>query len=227
MRIIIVWLSAILFSALTLSAEKMEPKPAWAWREDERLAERLAPDAIARRVHEYARSQNMAASESMQARGVRQSFVVDGGANPELFMPWELMDSLLGGAERTSDDGVNHFKAGLHRDIIAFGWKPEEFWAEIDRIGSEYQRTKREASRHPRFQSRLNDAASRPNDVEGEDLQQQLCRVRAEALHDARLEFGKSRFDEFLYAVVARDLVLISDAPLSSDELHRIEQGCP
>jgi hypothetical protein len=52
------------------------------------------------------------------------------------------------------------------------------------------------------------------------------CRSRADALAAARKEFGRERFDRFLYEVIAVHMFLAADRLPDPEILRQAELGC-
>ncbi|HEX2833681.1 MAG TPA: hypothetical protein VHW00_11765 [Thermoanaerobaculia bacterium] len=66
-------------------------------------------------------------------------------------------------------------------------------------------------------------AESLPDPVE---LRNRYCRARTHALDHAHAALGQREFDRFLYEVIAPGVVLLSDVPMTADELRVVAGGC-
>lgn len=171
--------------------------PIWKWDDRTRIAMRLDPVAMAQRV---------AAHKARLADAPQ--FVIDGNANPELFLPFELFEALLNDVDpRVGDETARQAsRESYSHQLSALGFDPSGFWTDLGRIASPYltARVERDAT-----------AAV------------ELCRARYVSLNTARTHFGP-RFDEFLYTGVAPKLHVASAKPSAGQAagLEFLADGC-
>jgi hypothetical protein len=208
-----------LFAAQRVDPEPREParKRAWEWTLEERLAQRLDPADIRERETVYRekyREQLKASSVRLHAeRSNREGAIeygIDGARNPELFLSHELFDSLLTGFTRDDSLRVKQ-RAFMQPKIRRFGFTDDElFWAQLTSVVGEYASLKYAPS------------STRPSRIE-------VCRARHRALEAARQVFGRERFEEFLYMVIAPDkqTSVVTFGVDPATELRKDEAGCP
>jgi hypothetical protein len=175
------------------SAEGHEKRP-WEWTVQERLKVRFDRDHI--RARQLAYEADYPASRAPRHRAESQSagserapanllsYTIDGRRNPELFLPYELFDSLLSGF--AADAELRRKQRGLLRHgIRSFGYDDAEFWSRLEALAAASIAFRQEGP---------------PRRLQLEDADERTC-IRYKALQAARLEFA--RFDEFLYTVIA------------------------
>ena len=194
----------VFLAAFTLAADR--PKRVWEWSVDERLAERLDPAHILERQVAYERAHAKALQRSPDPEPQPANFahVIDGRRNPELFLPHELFDALMTGL---TGDGTLRGKQRAYygRAIRAFGYDDAEFWAQLESVSALYLAVR---------------SSGRADAV---------CGARHDALQAARELFGRERFDEFLYVVIApssQKSEAATDAGHLAEELRRAVRGC-
>jgi len=214
------WCIAILFATPVLLAERTEKKT-WEWTIEERASRRLDPSlAAARRA--------VALAEGQIDRNSDLNVVL-GSHDPELLMPWELMDRLL---------AAFHFRDAAVREKYRRQWFTpsacsflgRDAFSRLEVILQPWIAASREAET---VQAKLKTAPA----AERETLQDQwqrandsICPLRADALSAARKTFGRVNFDRFLYEVVAPGAVVLTTP--SSDSGSRaeletwVEGGC-
>lgn len=137
----------------------------------------------------------------------RAAFVIDGREHPELFMPSELIASLL----NTQDDDQQvtvRLRGAYIPWLSQFRWPAPAFWHDLDSAATRYWQ--------------LLNAANTP--IRSPDTSRAICRERALVLSTMRRKYP--RFDEFLYVAVAPPLTLASDSDRPTDWLLWIEDGC-
>lgn len=188
----------LLTASLGASAQqKTLPKKAeaWKWTIEQRIAARLDPAAMAERRHVHMRHSGDPDYEP-------PVFVIDGEANPELFLPNELMTFLI----VDSDPRVPRSRERYGPFFSRFAWDPERFWTDVRSIAANY--------------IQLQQQNARPT----EDQSRQLCALRAQALAELRQKY--ERFDEFLYVAVAPRGTYSSADVQSASWLTWLEGGC-
>jgi hypothetical protein len=202
-------------------------KPAWKWTLDERLAKRYDLDEIKARAE----------AKSIEDAKVREMFKdlpgasdmgrnsradsIDGKAHPELFLPGELFDALLGDAFPSDELSPLETRRHLDAPVAALGFG-RDFWMRLRRVAAPYLDLQREDE-----QLALGEARQPPSAKRSDSHGTALCQARAEALAAAKTEFGDERFLRLLYEAVAPNLA-ISYVPDESpaDHLRFVEGGC-
>jgi hypothetical protein len=214
--------SLILFVLLAVYAISTIGQPAdeprvskrpWQWSDTDRIAARLDASYI----HKH-----------MKSDGGQVAFSINGRETPQLFLPYELFNSLMGGlnADVTFRDTT---RAMLYEHIKSFGYAdPDAFWNELERIVAPHLALVR---RTETLRNQLRGASRPDRDAIAREIERSsipLCRSRADALASARAHFGRETFDRFLYSVVAPQLSVNAPLP-SADEargLAYVEGGC-
>jgi hypothetical protein len=154
--------------------------------------------------------------------GVRASAwtdVINGSRNPELFLPTELLDSLI----RRGYLGEPAWREILAPDIADLGLPPN-FWEELEIVAASYldvMRKKHAIALRGRDHPELRIEAKR----EIAKVAANLCRDRAAALRAARAHFGPA-FEQLLYMSIAPGLVISTNDPLDPLRLQAREDGC-
>jgi hypothetical protein len=189
-------------AAATEPPERIVRK-AWELQDEERLAKRLDSGARAERLLAHARRQRELTGKPAP-EGATWFDSIDGAAEPELFLPWELFDSLAGEA---ADAVQGKRTMTTAADLRAAGFDETTFWRDLHSIAAEFLARKRrlrevhqEGLRRARTASGLE---LRALEAEWFDQRAAECRERLAALDAARAHFGAAAFDRFLYAVVA------------------------
>ncbi|HEV2722324.1 MAG TPA: hypothetical protein VG323_20055 [Thermoanaerobaculia bacterium] len=192
----------IVLLATTLAVGHAENKQPWDWTDDERLAVRLDPAAIALRAAEHeARQQRR--GPSAQAFGINRQpqMVIDGSVHPELFLPYELFTCLLDAVDPRYSAAERKVKQGFYNaGLRKFGTRPADFWAIFSRLVARYYRIETAAKQGGSHQSGLD-----PNVA--------LCRERITLLNASRERFGRTTFDRILYTVVAPNTLQTGAVP--------------
>jgi hypothetical protein len=229
-------LVVLTIATLTIdAAETREPlrgsKPAWEWTLSERLNSRLNPDEIRRRaeVHRAEMSETSNGDRRAQSNASPEEiFVVDGTRNPELFLPYELMNALLRGVG--SDAAVRESIRKSYRSRIEqFGWDASEFWSKMDISTAGYAALiDAEAAIQDQLVERQTPSGRERLLAEQAALQRSICQRRAAILRAVRLAFDPGEFDRFLYTEIAPYLSVFAEIPKTSAaaELQQREEGC-
>jgi hypothetical protein len=212
----------VLLSAITLQAQRQ----AWEWTDEERLAVRFDPKSIAERAAAAAADPNGPRFRSQkngpQPLAKKQMQVIVGRRNPELFMPYELFDTFLGGLVQNDPS--------LFRQEIdergAYLELPADFWPVMEEITKPFVASRRE-------QMRLGRTLKGPDDPRQAEVQAAIrrlqagdCAARADALAEARRRFGRTTIDRLLYELLAPDQMNFSDDPFPATRLLEIAGGC-
>jgi len=205
-------------------------KPAWQWTLDERLAARYDPTAVKAR-HARRLAEHEAYRAAKRARGIPEDpvfdhiepspYSVEGKDNPELFLPHELFGHLLITSFPPEGDAYSRRRIEQRAAALGFG---SDLWPRLERIAEPLLAYARE--RHKLAMKTLRAGAEVP---EPEDIYLR-CRLQADALAAAKVEFGEEAFFRLLYETVAPSLG-ISDSPdQDATELAKAlryqEKGC-
>ena len=188
-----------LLAAVLLSTPLLAQSPE-EWDIERRLAERFDDVRNAERIAAaLAKAPNLSLRSADDAPGSRIYLIV-GWRNPELFLPHELFESLIG-----TDESVR----GVYSEKLGeFGWEAASFWTTLDQISAAY--------RAIRYKRELDSSAVSP------------CRARFDALEHARATFGK-KFDAFLYSALPSGMVVRLSTPEADPaaSLRHEARGCP
>ncbi len=202
-------------------------KPPWVWTVEERIAARLDPVAIEQRSARHAaslRGHDGTVHSQTSATTTSTHVVIDGNVNPELFLPFELFNTLLGGVDPQLPVREREIsQAMLNSRIHELGYDPKQFWTDLSEIAAGYYAVRDRKVHLPPSRG-----------VQTSDQEQTrttsiaMCRARFDALSAARAKYGTATFDRFLYTVVPPGLLSGSNMP-GPDEasgLLYIERGC-
>jgi len=216
-------LAALLLLVFPAATFEAQPKrEAWQWTLEERIAARTDPAAARARV-EIDDQRTRAAGREIQRSEIADIFY--GKDHPELFLPYELFDDLVTGAFTTSVPFADHFRASLTPELRRREF-PADFWLRLEAISSAYTADYRAIKALLVTINRQSGDERRKSEQKLEIKYRDGCRSRMEALAQARGEFGRERFDRFLYEVVAYPMFHAGDTLPSPDRLRYAEQGC-
>ena len=197
-------------------------KPAWEWTDEERLDRRSDERCTAAR--RALAAQTTRADGWTRTSGNITDFVY-GTDTPELFLPWELLDSLLFRAFVANPKFIAVqrpiFEDRMRAHQLAL---PQNFWERVETAGAGYRLLLREQRA---MASKLDGASPgerRKLLAEIETSQRANCAARHRALTELRAEFGAQNFDRFLYLVVAHGLSSSGDFNRRNSEW--ISRGC-
>lgn len=203
----------LVWSTSALAAPQAAKQP-WQWTDEERLAARFNPAAVAERnaAHQKVRAKATSSSTPSAAGGLQ--YVIDGRRNPELFMRHELLDHLLLRGLGTNVTDAGAYRQALAPFIVAVGLDPGSFWTELRGTGESYLRLKQRLQGTGHGYGRADERA--------------LCAARAGMLAAAERRFGRETFDKLLYTGVAPSIVHSSSTtyPDAADRLRRETRGC-
>lgn len=185
-------------------------KAPWKWTDDERLNARFDPHSIADRAAAYRASQPPLGAAVVKGPAV--VYVLDGGRNPELFMPHELFDALVRGAFVADPAQAERYRQSLAPDLQRAALTPKPFWSVFEEITRPYVALQQRSSGHGH----------------GRSEDEALCHVRFLALQNARQRFGAERFDSLLYTAIAPFIVQsgATTFPNPAERLRREAEGC-
>ena len=205
----------LITSSVPGQAKKKAP---WLWTLEERIAEITNRERARERVAER-RAQEPQASHDPR--------VVDdfnGRAHPELFLPVEVFEQLLRLTFINDTPATQELRDAWMPQVTGHGL-PADFWDRLETISAAYVAETRAVTELLRTEHQLLDAKRRPDLLAARH--DSVCRTRADALERARREFGRERFDRFLYEVIAVNMFsTYFDTPANPAALRRVEEGC-
>lgn len=222
------WLATCI-ALSALSGAAAEVKKPWEWSIDQRISERLEPAAITARLRAFSDAKRTKVQPLIsRVEGISDPrFVIDGSRNPELFMPWELLERFLI-ATTTPSDYREKVRETYALAIIEAGWDIREFWRAVDIAAGPFMASRSDLmfDSQPSAQPNANtDSGHERGDVASRG--RAFCAARANALDDLYRQLGEPRFDEFLYTTVAPTLTVVADAEfMTANDLARIARGC-
>jgi hypothetical protein len=180
-------------------------KPPWKWTIEERLAARFDPVTKAAREAEQQAEQEairkrwadsvLFEDEAKITGPPPATETIDGSKTPELFLPGELFGMLLNRVFPLEEEsaGLQESRDRIEQRAAALGFG-RDLWDRLGRVAAPYLKPLHEDNRR-----RL---ATRTNDIRGDDMKH-FCRLRAQALAAAKVEFGEESFLRLLYEAVA------------------------
>lgn len=219
---------ALLLLAPVIAADE-SPRPPWQWTLEERIAKRLSDASLreraARRERESTQLDSMRA-EVLTGLGPLRALKpgIDGRHEPELFMPFELFNSLVGDLDPTLPDTRHRLASAIR----AAGWSEDAFWKTVrEALGPYYELQQKRLALEARAES-LPASERRAIEAEAESINIRQCALRADALQTVRLHFGGEPFDRFLYGKIAPTISISTDFPFDQEarRLRYLEGGC-
>lgn len=206
-------------------------KPAWRWTLDERLARRFDKEAMSARnaeretraratlEHFPEMKKDFPAEKAREESGPTID-VVEGRLTPELYLPWELFNSLLNRAFPPDGQYGSELRRPIEQRAAAALGFGSDLWDRLATAAGPFLKLQRE-------EDRLRGTHSAASSLNQGDHRVRLCRARADALEAAKQVFGEETFLRFLYEAVAPEVQLtyVVDENLP-DQLRSIEGGC-
>lgn len=207
---------AVALTLLPAVAQAQPPeRPAWEWTTEERLAVRTDAEAARARVDKSERRQRRA------AQATRPVDTITGNDNPELFLPHQVFETLVDLAFMHEARHGEMVQEGFTPDVKRHGL-PADFWVRLRTVTTIYVADMRELhavqQRNRGVRTEAQESFAQAYDT--------MCRSRADALAAARHEFGRERFDRFLYEVIVKGMFSTAWSPVNGDLLRRAEEGC-
>jgi hypothetical protein len=198
-------------------------KPPWQWTNEERIDRRFDERCLAARRLEAANDKRR--DGSCRSSGTITDFVF-GTDTPELFLPWELFDTLLRketlAAPNFADGQRLIFEQRVRAANLAM---PDGFWKKTEGSAADYIH----ALRDQQMMSTKLDAGSsadrRKRIADISASQRANCALRTAALERARAAFDPGAFDRLLYVAVAPGLC--SSGSGERDMKSWVSRGCP
>ncbi|HEV7769012.1 MAG TPA: hypothetical protein VGQ76_28725 [Thermoanaerobaculia bacterium] len=214
----------VLALVTTLPAIAQSPKKPWTLTVEERIALRTNPGLAQERVRSGRQIETSGVpTMGTEARPLVDSF--DGKTHPELFLPHEIFQNFVKLAFMTNSAR----EPVLHRSLMSEVRRlelPADFFERLRSVSTLYiSQTWTEREIGQRLQG-LRGAALSNAEKALAVTQADLCRSRADALSAARTEFGRERFDRFLYEVMAVNMFSVADRLPDSELLRYAAGGC-
>jgi hypothetical protein len=201
------------------------PKEPWQLTVEERISLRTDPQLARERVRKDRAAQPPRTPESL-ARAAVVADTFDGRTHPELFLPHQVFDQLVKMAFLRPDRTSQVVQKGFMPEIRRHGLPPD-FWMRLESLSTIYLADYRAVSDLLESQRLQQSPAGRERIEKALVLRQtDACRSRAAALAAARKEFGRERFDRFLYQVVAVGMFTVTDRLPDPKLLRQAEEGC-
>ena len=209
---------ALVFATLLLAATSAteETRPPWQWTLEERFADRFNPAKIREREEaamaadprETPGSPDRVHDLAKIGPGHQFENRIDGRRNPELFLPHELFDSLLGGLSQNSATRQSQRKF-YSKSLRSLGYDEQSFWPNLESVSTGY-------------------LAVKEGECRGQQCSDTRCAARFDALQAARDLFGREEFDRLLYVMVAPRMnsALATLDRNYRENLRRQEMGC-
>lgn len=213
--------SAVFMTGLFLAAAARgqdSPRPPWKWTDEERLAKRYDPSSM--------RSRESAFFADTPGATPAGRDVVQGAKDPELFLPWELYQSLLMRAFSPLPEASQVFR-DVYQERFGGAWFGGDFWQRLEQTARPYLdsiKTQRALAKeyqeaHPGRRAEI--------DRQADEFGKEDCRLRVQSLETVRATFGREAFDRFLYEAVAASSFHASvDNFVSADHLRYLAGGC-
>jgi hypothetical protein len=196
----------------------LQPKPAWEWRDDERLAARFNHVAIESRNAAYIAVHGplpvaalpIEAAPAADMTRARIQYVIEGRRNPELLLPHELFDALVGGVD-PRQEVRSRARADLRRRLASLNLDPDRFWNAIEISAGEYAKRRLE-----------------PSEEDSVVHHSALCAERFESFTAASAAVGEDTLRRVLYTAVAPEITFTSTTD-ERDPIARLRseaRGC-
>jgi hypothetical protein len=192
-------------------------KEAWEYTLDERLEMRFGPDTGA-----PVRRREDGPPEPDAEKGKVVS--VEGASNPELLVPFELFQRLLGRAYGPHEISRQIYRDQLNPLLQSLGFE-NEFWKDLELMADDLLKVDRERRRRTQNFAALSERDREEASRGIVELQATYCQDRARILEVAESTFGKERFHKFLYQGVAPS-GLTTTSGWTPEQMRFIAGGC-
>jgi len=197
-------------------------KPAWQWALDERLAARFNPAAMKARAAQDAAGRERAAAqfgERFDAEADQHS--INGRREPELLLPSEVFRNLISRAFPEDGQGQGEVRRRFEEGAAVLGFG-SDFWVRLETVAAPYLKVRND--RYQRAMAALARSEA-PESSESDELAH--CRSLAQALNEAKAEFGDELFLRLLYQEVAPTMAITYSVDEGTrDRLRSQEGGC-
>ena len=191
---------------VTMSNPDAHGRLPWRWTDDERIAARFDPISIAQRNGAFRGANLSSMTAAPLGHAQRTESVIDGRRNPELFMPFELFDSLVSAVDPRPEIR-DKARTYLGPGIATLDLEPSEFWKTLETHAGQY-------ARHRIAPQRDNGTA--------------ICAERVQTLTRMQTAIGNDILQRVLYQVVAPTMVHVESTnfPDPAGQLRRTARGC-
>lgn len=215
-------LVAILVAFPLIAQSRKEP---WQLTVEERIALRTDPQLARERVRKDRAAQPPRTPEALASAAVIAD-AFDGRTHPELFLPHQVFQKLVQLAFLDPPRTGEVIRRGFTPDVRRHGLPPD-FWRRLESLSTIYASDYRAMMDLLHSQNGQQTAAGRERVEKALALKQvDVCESRAAALAAARREFGRDRFDRFLYQVIAVGMFTVTDRLPDPNLLRDAEEGC-
>jgi hypothetical protein len=222
MRYATIILLASLLAVPLIAQPRKEP---WQLTLDERIALRTNPQ-LARERARRERETQPPSKLSVDARAAVIADSIDGKTHPELFLPHQVFDQLVKLAFLADVQTGEVVRKGFMPDVRRHGL-PRDFWIRLESLSTIYFADFRAVTDLLETGRQQHTMADRERVQNALTLKHaDACRSRAAAFAAARREFGRERFDRFLYEVIAVGMFSVTDRLPDPEVLRRAEEGC-
>jgi len=212
---------ALVLTLVTLRTDAQPAKAPWQWTDEERVSSRVDAASAARRVNEV-RAQTEAGRIHSDSQNTPRPFdIIAGARHPELFLPYEVFQSLLDGALRVDDATAAGTRESLDPFVHSLGL-PADFWQTVRGQSAPFL-SALQAELDVRGLMFRGDAKAGQRLTA---LHERTCRTRAEALERLRRTFGRETFDRFLYEAFAPNMGSTWLSVPDAETLRREAEGC-
>ncbi len=209
--------------------ENRQPKRAWEYSDDERLAIRFDATSIrARAAHASAEASQRKLHATTNAESLPDALLpntIDGKRNPELFMPHELFTSLVADLVRGPAERREQVRAKLSA-VIRPSMDPDDFWRRFDAAVAPYVAL---AEREQSLVQRINAASAAERTALFDELrlvQEPMCAARARSLRAAAIAIGRQPLYRLLYEAVAPQMAITMSPAADAQQVKFIAEGC-
>lgn len=199
------------------------PKPPWQWTDEERLDRRFDARCLSARRLEAANEKRP--DGSCRSSGIITDFVF-GTDTPELFLPWELFDTLLRKEILAEPNFAEGQRMIFEQHVRAANLTlPNGFWKKVERSAAEYIKVLQDQQM---MSTKLDAGSSADRRKLIKDIsasQRANCALRAAALDRTRAAFDPDVLERLLYVAVAPGLC--SSGSGERDMKSWVSRGCP
>jgi hypothetical protein len=213
----------------TLPLVAQSTKKPWMLTLDERIALRTNPELARERVRHARRSQALrtpAANSPSSSSGVIPTVdAFDGQTHPELFLPHEVFWKVIKLAFMGTPRQGQLIREGFMPEVRRLGL-PDDFWQRLQSVSAVYIADSFAQWDIGMSLQQQHGAARQRAENTLTLKQRDSCRSRADALAASRNEFGRERFDRFMYEVFAINMFNVEDRLPDAELLLKIEGGC-
>jgi hypothetical protein len=175
------------------------------------------------RVRDGLHAQAVSAQTSSPTNRFVDAF--EGKHHPELFLPHEVFDELIKLAFTGSPRASRIIQDGFKHDVKRIGL-PSDFWERLHSLSTIYIADLGDLTDAGAGIRKLTGRGRERAEARLAARQVDLCRSRVDALDAARREFGRERFDRFLYEVIAVNMFYGADRLPYAELLQQAERGC-